>query len=217
MNRIRKLSNDRYQILLTPQHQFDYNIETLLGNMNDFELKKYQIIETKTMEGAMQYAFLYPDIDWDRFVLNHAHIYVNLKNKIRNQLKMIDIKCVFESHLLSPEQLKNVVFDRVKSEGKRFTAGENLNDIISFKITNPISQNLLTIQRFLNQDKSLRIKNVIYNHGFINMIGQTELGSLYSIILTTPLLDNYAGKVDKKQLSKLLKQQDEIDTTMEFL
>lgn len=220
MNRIRQIDKNKFQILSTPHREFDYNIEYLLSNWTDFNLKNYKIIEVSTMSEALDISYQYPNIDWEKMVLHHVEIFKNLRNLLTSILKNINVNCHLKSVLVDPLQLKNIMFDRVQNYGERFSLGENLNDIINFKITSVYTQNLEHIRNVLQNESRLRIKHVVSGESLTNIICQTDIGSYYNIVLITNLIDENIrwGAINEKKrnFNSILKQQKLLDAKFEF-
>lgn len=191
MNRIRKY-NGIYQVLITPSYTFDAGYNLLLGNWTDPHLQGYTIREFPTLEGAMDTAFQYPQLDWYKLILFQKHIFAQLRSTIRSTLQRGKFLIDFDAHLMTPEELKNTMFDRVMMFGNRFRLCYNLNDAISFTITNPWTHNLTEIASVLHSIPDLRIKRSNSADGVIRLIGTTDLGTTYEIVLWPTLLAQYA-------------------------
>lgn len=220
MNRLRQY-NDKYQVLITPYHRFDSDASLMLGGWNDPDLKGYKILTFDTMEEAMGEAFNHPDILWNRLIEFHKDIYVELYMRIKNKITANGIVCEYDPYLLTGEQLKNIMFDRVMNYGERFRLTYNMNDIICFHITNPWTKNLKIIMKILQNDSRLRITKYTYESGIYRLVGETSLGTSYEIVLWTTVLGNW-GKwcylhpnIPKEQIEKNLQNalmtQSEID------
>lgn len=208
MNRIRKVNNG-YQVLITPSHRFDSSFELMIGNWNDEHLRTYSVLSCKTYEEAFEIAYNYPDISWDKLVLFHKDIYQKLHKIIKKHLDDQHFFCQFEPHISSPDELKNNMFDRISNMGNRFRLKYNLNDIIGFNIINPWSDNLNEIYTLLKGDSQLRIHSTISDKGVLRMIGKTDIGTSYEIILWPTLVAQWAKWanvhiVDDKMLQETL-------------
>ena len=124
MNRIRYLNNE-YQVLVTPENRtspfssiinFISNEDYLnddLGLFDDSYLKNSKILFFDNLSDAQYEALKYPDIDWKRIVMDHKHIYNNLKSNILNFIEKNEFTVYFEPKILSSIELKNSIFDRV--------------------------------------------------------------------------------------------------------
>jgi len=211
MNRIRKYKNE-YQVLITPYHRFDPDFSLMLGNWNDENLQTYSIKTFNNMEDAMTEAFDHPDIDWNKVVLFHKYIYVKKYKIIKNELEAYNFLGELDPHLLNPKQLKNIVFDRVMHYGKRFTTAYFLNDVIGFHIINPYTKNLNFIMNILINKPELRINRYTTKNGIIRLIGDTDIGTSYEIVLWPTLISTWAKynlshpEIPEEQKMKSLKE-----------
>lgn len=196
MNRIRKYKN-KYQVLITPHDNYNYDLEKMFGHWTDDHLKCYHIKEFETMEDAMNEAFKYPELDWYKLIEFHKDIYIKLKNIIKNELIKHNFIVEFESKIMIDEQLKHTMFERVSKFGKRFQLNYNLNDIIGYHIINPWGKNLREIYNVLKNNSNLRIIRKECTNGVIRMIGETDIGTNYEIVLWTTLIAQWARWVIK--------------------
>lgn len=218
MNRIRQ-KDDKYQLLITPHLFYSPSMELIVGGWDDEHLKGFDIEEYDALDNAQYKAFQMPDIDWYKLVRMNS-IYFNFINTIINKvIKKYHFKVHIDSHIMSPNELKNVTFDRVHKLGERYTMTHNMNDIISFCIINPWTINLEKLSKILISIPELRIrKKFIYYGHVIHLVGLTELGSTYEIKLWPSIIHQWAlweskhskGK-DKDSLNRgfrnMLKQQ----------
>jgi hypothetical protein len=101
---------------------------------------------------------------------------------------------------MTPEEFKNIMFNRVLAGGERFNMRHDFNDIICFTIVNPWSNVLHKISKMLEQHRvhlfrdELRIKEKkIIDGKIISLYGYTEFGSVYEIKLIPSLLDQWAN------------------------
>ena len=140
MNRIRK-HGDKYEVLITPFHVYDSAQEISYGGFKDENLAGYSIRTYNTLQEAQDIAFGLPDIFWHKMVSDHVDNYKILQKKIKDILNDYMIVSDFSGHLMTPEELKNSMFNRVKRNDVAFRLYNNLNDIISFKIVNPRTNN----------------------------------------------------------------------------
>jgi hypothetical protein len=221
MNRIRKYGN-KYQVLVTPHHRFHSGFELMLGNWTDEHLKTYQVITFPTEEEAMKKAFQYPEINWDQMVLWHKHIFDKLNNVIKYEINVNNFDDVsLLPIILYPEHLKNMMFDRVMAHGNRFRLGYHMNDVISFHITHPYTSNIQELSAILSENQALRIIYKTNDKGIIRLVGRTDLGTTYEIVLWTTLTANWARWAQKnpqislntklKELDKVIVKQKTID------
>jgi len=223
MERIRRYNN-RWQVLITPGYPFDAGYALLLGNWTDPNLRGYSIEEVGTFEDALDIAFKYPQLDWYKIILFQKDIFVKLRIIISKILEKANIIVEFEPHLMTPEELKNTMFDRVMVFGERFRLRYNLNDTIGYHIINPFSNNLKELFVILRSIPDLRIIDHTEEHGVIRLIGQTDLSTTYEIVLWPTLLANWAKwnnknphipeKSKEEYLQQIIKAQNQIDTTV---
>lgn len=191
MNRIRNIDN-KYQVLITPTHRFDTSVELLLGNWTDEHLRGYKVIETASREDALDMALTYPDIGWDKLIIYHKDIYQKLHSIIKEHLVSNKFIIEYEPHLMTPKELKNVMFDRVNNGGNRFSLKYQLNDIIGFHIINPWSVNLKEIANILKRDQRLQIIRINDNNKIQTLIGKTDVGTTYEIVLWPTIINHWA-------------------------
>lgn len=220
MNRIRKY-NDKFQVLITPHHRFDSGFELMLGAWNDDHLRNYQVKTYNTMGEAVNEATNYPDINWDKLVEFHKDIYVKLNKIIKDEIENKQFIVNYEPRIMKPNDVKNIMFDRVSLFGERFKLNYNMNDIIGYHIINPWSKNLREIMSALKNVDSLKIKRFEHDHGVIRLIGETDIGTTYEIVLWTSLLFNWSkwctlhssisDKHKKLAFNDVLKAQTKID------
>jgi hypothetical protein len=223
MNRIRKY-NDVYQVLVTPHHRFDSGCELMLGGWNDGSLAGYSVKEYPSIDLALNEAFNHPDIDWLKLVLFHKEIYYKLHKIVKAELVNHDFIVDFEPHLMSPEELKEAFFVRILNFSQRFRLTYNMNDLISFNIINPWSSNLKNIKKILLNNRSLRIIKVIEDTYVTRLVGETDIGTSYEIVLWTTMLAQWARwssshpNVSEQQKEIAMKDaivaQDNIEKTM---
>lgn len=207
MNRIRKYKN-KYQVLITPHHRFDPGFELMLGSWTDDQLRNYSIREFPCMEEAMAESFDHPDINWERIVDFHRDIYAKLYKIIKSELEEHEFIVEFEPKIMSPDQVKNIMFDRVMKLGKRFKLNYNLNDVIGFHIINPWGKNLRDIYGILKHNNNLRISRHEYEFGVIRMIGETDIGTNYEIVLWPTLVAQWARwSIKHPEISEQSKEQ----------
>lgn len=232
MNRIRKV-DDVYQVLITPEIKIAPDNPLIVGNWEDENLRNYHILQFETLQDAQCEALEHPDIDWYRLVINHQHIHKRLEEQIGAVLAENKFNVEFKSKLMSPEDLKNIMFDRVMHGGERFNLRFSFNDIISFTIINPWNNNLHYISKTLETYKShlvrddlrIRYKKII-DGKIICLYGYTEFGTIYEIKLIPTLLHQWAEWYRKnghrnqgaaeKLYAKTLKQQETLDSMPGF-
>jgi len=198
MNRIRKFE-DGYQVLITPNLKIFPDSPLLVGNWQDENLRNYEVLTFKTLNDAQCEAFKYPDIDWFRFILNHEEIFRRLESLIKEIIDKFGYNVQLVSKLMTPEEFKNTMFNRVIANGNRFNLRHSFNDIISFSIINPWTTNLHTLAKIIQNyrihlhrdDLRLKEKRII-DGKIISMVGLTEFGTTYEIKFIPSILYNWA-------------------------
>jgi hypothetical protein len=225
MNRIREY-NFKYQVLITPTMPMHTGYELMMGNWTDEHLRNYYVLEFDNMGDAQCEAFKHPDIDWEKMSLMHQNVYYDLKNVIKKILNDHKFIGEFQPKILSPNELKNTMFDRVMYYGKRFTLRYNFNDSIGFHIVNPFTKNLIEISKYLEVDPRLRIHRKFINNGVIHLIGRTDLGTTFEIGLWPTMIAQWARwaeenpqiSTENKKYSFLeaVKKQEKMDSGFEI-
>lgn len=227
MNRIRK-HKGFYQVLITPNIKISPDSSIMIGNWEDSELSGFSIMEFETLGDAQVEAFLYPDIDWYRIVLNHKYIYIRLRDVLSQIISDNNYKVQLYSKLMSPNEFKNAMFDRIIHNNNHFNLRYDFSDIISFTIVNMWSSNLQKLSKTIEQHREhlvrndLRIKHKkIIDNKIICLLGSTEFGTTYTVKLLPTLLHQWAtwhkeiGHIKKQQSADLYKQylqsQEQID------
>lgn len=191
MNRILKYK-DKFSVLITPTYTTSPSFEILLGNWTDEHLRGFKVMEFADLESAMEMAFKYPSIDWNKLVSAHEDSYQLISNSVKNNLSNGSFIVEIDSHLMNPTELKETMFKRVKHHGERFSLFYDANDIISINIINPWTQNLVEIANLLKTVPELRIKKMITTPTHITLIGATDIGTLYEIRLWTSIFAQWA-------------------------
>lgn len=226
MNRIRKICNNRYQVLLTPTQDYNSGWELVRASfsLSDQYLRNYTILEFDNLADAECEAFQHPDIDWDSMVLLHENAFIDLRKKIKHDLDKWKFIVEFNPLIVNSLTLKNNIFDRVMIYGKRFNLSYQMNDIISFHIINPWSENINDIAFVLESNVSLRIAKRIKTYGMITLIGMTDLSTTYEICIWPTILYNWTKwiklnnitdeKIKDDTLKQSLKLQQEIDKSL---
>jgi len=198
MNRIRKY-NGIFQVLLTPNIRISPDSSLMIGNWEDEELRNFSIIEFNTLREAQCEAFKHPDIDWYRIVMNHKYIYDRLKHMLEKIIYEGNYVVEFMPSMMDPQKFKDSIFERVMNNGERFNMRYGANDIISFTITNPWTNNLhklakdIEFQRehLYRNDMRIKSKQIIDNK-IICLYGYTEFGTIYEIKLMPTLIYQWA-------------------------
>jgi len=190
MNRIRKYNNV-YQVLITPNFTTNPSIELLLGYILDENIIKFSIKEFDSLNDALALALSFPDLDWNKLISIHKDIFFQLNNTIKQNLNYHKFVYDYKYHILTPQQLKNLIFNRVMFNGKRFIEFYNFNDIISFDIINPYTNNLIQIKNVLKNISKLNIIKIIQTKTHIKLIGISQINSPYEIRLWNSLMYDY--------------------------
>jgi hypothetical protein len=191
MNRILRVGN-KFQVLVTPTYTTNPSFELMLGNWTDEKLRNYKIYEFDVLQDAMDVAFRYPSIDWNKLITINEDEYENIVNRIRNLLKSTNSLVELDTHLMSPIELKKAMFKRVQMYGKRFNLSYDANDIICVNIINQWTNNLIEISEHLKNNYDLHIKRVVKTPTYIKLIGLTAFGTTYEIRLWTTLTSQWA-------------------------
>lgn len=200
MNRIRKFNN-KYQVLITPNYTTNPSIELLLGYILDENIMKFSIKEFDSLNDALALALSFPDLDWNKLISIHKDIFFQLNNTIKQNLNYHKFIYDYKFNILTPQQLKNLIFNRVMRNGKRFIEFYNFNDIISFDIINPYTNNLIQIKNVLKNISKLNIVKIIQTNTHIKLIGITQNNSPYEIRLWNTLMYDYIYWLHINQLN----------------
>lgn len=196
MDRIREIDGV-YQVLLTPN--------VYLPHMLDSDLSNYRILEFNNEGDAVNEAVKYPNMEWCKIVHDHQYIYERLYNNIKQILVEHDV--YLTPVLLSGDQLKNMIFDRVQN--KKLNLRHGANSIISFTVVDSwfnklkkISDVLINSREHLHRD-DLRIKQKkVVDGKIIHLYGRTELGTVYEIRLIPALLHRWSSWYEKQGFRK---------------
>jgi CRISPR/Cas system endoribonuclease Cas6 (RAMP superfamily) len=188
MNRIRKVNN-KFQVLYTPNLIVTPYNKLLIGLWKDYDLKGFRIEEFDNIMDAQYQAFRMPDIDWYKLIRLNIDEYHQKCSYIKNELDKYNFNTHFEPHILTPQELKHITFERVLKFGSRFNPATHQNDIINITIVDPFSHNLLKICDLLKNNKVLNIRNKkIHSNKIIVLTGLTDLGLTYQITLVPSLI-----------------------------
>lgn len=232
MNRIRKINNNLYQVLVPLKNSVSApNAAYMYGNwlntsyyynnpiINDLSYNNQQIITTETMNEAMAISYEYWDIDWNKLVSMHKDSFLLLKNIIYTALKNINYNVSFISTLLSPVQTKNLFFDKVANYGNHFDLFYNFNDIISFDIITPYLTYNEYIKNLLINNSQLNIQKVIYTKSHISLIGITSIQTTYEIRIWTSLYYTFIKWIydNNLNINNYINQFNEISTKQKIL
>lgn len=223
MNRIRINSNGKYEVLITPHHRFDTGIELILGGWTDTSLRGFKIKEFAELVDAETEALNHSTLDWKYLVSLQKSPFDYLHREILNSLNNTSIIHDFECHVLTPDEAKNVMFERVKIYGDRFRLCYNFNDLITFKITNPWTANLENIAEILKLNHNLKLIRQYTKSNVIYLVGQTDNNTTYEILLCPTLIDHWSKwvknnnhlteEIINRTLNNTIKQQTYLDST----
>jgi hypothetical protein len=201
MNRIRKY-NGKYQVLITPYQKYNPGFEFLLGSWTDEGLMGFEVIEFDTYFEAESEAVKHPDINWQQLVDFHKDIFMAMKLRIQETIKYSMLSMDLRATLLTPEQTKDKMFDRVfkgqeliktnqSDSYQGFRLIHDMNDIVCFTIINPWTKNLEEFEKHLLEYSRLNIFRKITKNSITHLIGRTDIGTTYEIILVPSILSNW--------------------------
>ena len=224
MNRVRKYNN-KYQTLITPYRTSNPDgFSMMLGHWTDEHLKNHRVIEFNDYDDAVEEAIKHPDVEWQRLIEFHKDIYVELYRIIKSDLEDNKLIVELQPKIMTAEELKNTIFDRVLASGKRYTISNDLNDIIGYHIINPWTQNLREIFNILKTNQKLRITKVHTVNNVIRLIGNTSIGTTYEIVLWPTMISQWSRwvsmnpelpeKIKKEALEDSIKTQKLLDDSI---
>lgn len=225
MNRIR-ISNNKYQVLKTPNLQ-NASFETLYSNWNDEHIMHFYINEYDNDDDAMFDALNDIDIDWHKIVSSHQECFNKIKKNIESIIESNKITTELESNIAKPNILKHVIFEKTLNNDTDMIY--NINEIISFKVVNPWTKNLLHFANIFINNDSLHIYDIKKKNNKLYLLGHTEIGTTYEIIFQSTLINYFCkwfqnNKSNKKVLEtanniymNIIKLQKMIDTTSNLL
>lgn len=188
MNRIRNINN-KYEVLINNNYTTNPSIEVSLGELFNTQLRNYEIKIFDNLQDALNLAYNYPPLNFNKMHSDCVDNFKKLTYLINKILKEQNVN--IKPKLLEPEEIKNMLFDRILQKGRRFTFYYNFNDIISFDIINPYYHNLIEISSILQQTKELRIIKIEKTLTHIKVIGLTDNNITYEIRLWTSILFNF--------------------------
>jgi len=223
MNRIRRTNKGTYEVLITPHRRFDSGIELILGGWTDTGLRGFTVKEFADLSGAENESNNHSTLDWKYLVSLQKSPFDYLHGELLKSLGKTDILHTVEPKLLTPDEAKNVMFERVKIHGDRFRLCYNFNDLITFKITNPWTENLNNIAEILKLNPNLKLIRQYTNNNVIYLIGQTDNNTTYEILLCPTLIDHWSKwinrnshlpeEVSSRTFNNTIKQQAYLDST----
>lgn len=188
MNRIRNINN-KYEVLINNNYTTNPSIEVSLGELFNTQLRNYEIKIFDNLQDALNLAYNYPPLNFNKMHSDCVDNFKKLTYLINKVLKEQNVN--IKPKLLLPEEIKNMLFDRILQKGRRFTFYYNFNDIISFDIINPYYHNLIQLINILQQTKELRIIKIEKTFTHIKVIGLTDNNITYEIRLWTSILFNF--------------------------
>lgn len=200
MNRVLKI-DDKFQVLCTPSFTSHASFEMQLNNWTDAKLRGYKVVEFETLQDAMDLAYKFPIVDWNRLVNFHEDAYEIITDAVKKSLHNGTFIVEIDSHLQNPTELKETIFKRVAHRGERFNLFYDANDIICINIINPWTRNLVEIANVLKNVPELRIKQIYNTPTHITMIGFTDVGTTYEIRLWTSVIAQWARWVHENKLN----------------
>lgn len=235
MNRIRKYNN-LYQVLITPTQKFNVSFDFILGSWTDPSLMGFKVLTFDNYGDAECEASKYPDINWDQLVDFHKDNFTFFRSEIKKVVDYSEMAVDYIPSLLTPEQTRNKMFDRVlmgmkyedsdtdnpEDVDSDFRLVYDMNDIISFTIINPWTHNLKEMEIHLANQSRLNLFKKINDpkSGITHMIGRTDIGTTYEIILCPSIIynmmkwkwiNNPSPKTFKLKLQNILSLQKHLD------
>ena len=109
MNRINKYIIDGvqyYDVLITPNYVSNPSMELVLGNWLDENFNLFYVKTVKSLQDAMNIAWQYPDIDWERLVGMYKDNYLKLDKTIKLYINNLNIPVTYEPCILTAQQAK---------------------------------------------------------------------------------------------------------------
>lgn len=224
MNRIREFNN-KFQVLISPTDVGSPLLERVIGGwtdqhrntgrnfhieypnnnadspinelLTDAQIRNFYIVDFNTLQDAMDLAYKFPDLDWNRIVSMHQDVFPVLRDIIKDNLINNNFIVELDSHVLNPTELKETIFNRVLRKGERFTMFYDASDVICFNIINPFTFNINSIANILKSIPELRIKKIHKDKLCVHLIGVTDVDTTYEIRLWTTLTAQWARWIMK--------------------
>lgn len=199
MNRIRQFYN-KFQVLTTPHQKYNVGFEFMLGSWTDEGIAGFEVKEYDTYYDAECEAQQHPDINWEQLVDFHADSFQFLKAQVMGIIKDARMAVQLKAQIMTPEQAKNKMFERVMkgqetmnedSSMSGFRPVYDMNDIISFCIVSPWTRNLKELENRLLRHSRLNLFNRIEKDYIVHLVGRTDIGTSYEIVLAPTLLNNW--------------------------
>jgi hypothetical protein len=199
MNRILQ-NNNKFQVLTTPSYVSAPSMELMLGAWSDEHLRGYKIVSFTSLQDAMDLAFKYPPINWNKLVNIHEDSFRIITNSVKKNLQQRNFIVEIDNHLMNPSELKETMFKRIEHLGERYNLYYNANDVICINIINPWTKNLYEITTLLKNIPELRIKKIHKSKTHITLIGLTDVNTTYEIRLWTTLMAQWARWIHMNKL-----------------
>jgi hypothetical protein len=100
-----------------------------------------------------------------------------------------------DSKIMTPHETKNILFDRVlkgqMSKDNIFRLVYDMNDIVSIIISNPWTENLIELEKHLLKHSRLNLFSKLERNGVTHLIGRTDIGTTYEIVLVPELIKHW--------------------------
>lgn len=237
MNRIRETKGG-YQVLTIPHRKYDVSFEFLLGSWTDEGLLGFKVYEYDNYAEAECEALRGPDMNWEQLHDFHKDQYGRFGSIITDVLDYVNITTNMYPHIMSPTQIKHTMMnrvlkaqrslDRVEHENPDyvdtgFRLAYDMNDIINYVVVNPWTSNLDRVEKYLVKESRLNIFKSHSMYGIKHLVGRTDIGTTYSIILCPSIMYHFMlwkeehGDVSASrmtnELRKAVKAQGMVDKT----
>lgn len=192
MNRIRETA-EGYEVLTTPHRKYDVGFEFMLGSWTDEGLSGFKVYTYDNYADAECEALRHPDINWEQLHAFHKDQYNMFRSIVSKIVEHSAITCSVIPTLMTPIQIKNIMMDRVLKADttNSFRLAYDMNDIITFVVTNPWSFNLKKLHTIFYNETRLNIFKSYEVNGIIHLVGRTDIGSTYEIILCPSIMYNW--------------------------
>lgn len=239
MNRVRETKGG-YQVLTVPHRKYDVSFEFLLGSWTDEGLLGFKVYEYDNYADAECEALRGPDVNWEQLHDFHKDQYGLFGSIITDVLDYSEVTVNMYPHLMKPEQIKHTMMNRVLKAQKTmalidggehpdhvdtgFRLAYDMNDIITYVVVNPWSANLAQVEQFLAKESRLNIFKSHSTNGITHLVGRTDIGTTYSIILCPAVMyhfmlwkEEHASSVSSarmgNELRKAVRAQKAVDRT----
>lgn len=192
MDRIRRYK-DGFQVLITPNQQYNVGFEYVIGSWSDGSLKGFKVVEVDSLDKAVDLADNHPNINWNQLVEFHKDSFLYLEALIKKIISYSKIQALLNSKLMEPEEAKNTLMNRIlkyQNNGS-FRIVNNMNDIVSFEITAKTSVDLEKLAIHLMKNSKLKIFKSFEKNKVIHLIGRTDISTTFEIILVPTLIKDW--------------------------